>query len=74
MAIIGESQSGFTSVEGERGRGEGRRGVRKRGRGEGGRGSCKEEGKEVSEFFLYFLKLLSGILQHLNFPRDLSSS
>ena len=59
---------------GEGERGEGRRGVRKRGRGEGGRGSCKEEGKEVSEFFLYFLKLLSGILQHLNFPRDLSSS
>ena len=50
MAIIGESQSGFTSVEGERGREErGGGGVRKRGRGEGGRGSCKEEGKE--EFF-----------------------
>ena len=38
---------------GEGERGEGRRGVRKRGRGEGGRGSCKEEGKEVSEFFFF---------------------
>ena len=74
MAIIGESQSGFTSVEGERGREErGGGGVRKR--GGGGRGEGGEVRKRARRsFFNIFLKLLSGILPHLNFPRDLSSS